>query len=154
MKNNRQRLFEVIARLDKTFKLNEDIDDKFQAMDSFVSEANGKQLNNQAVEDVLNIANQKFGGFGVEEIIDDNEYVDENYENTIALYVDMNQTNVKTIIYDTVNKTFLAMSWLDFIEKQDNYFGSNEPEEDLDEEFSDDPHNYAAGLGDDYEDGV
>jgi len=140
MKNNKQRLFDVMSRLDKTFKLNEGIDSQSISLDVYVIDLNNKTLDIDSIESELENLNVTLGGNGIEEVVDDTEYVDDNYEDTIALYIDMNNNDTKTIIYDTKNKVFLVSTLNDFIQNQGN---------EIDEE-----KNFASELGDIYDENL
>lgn len=67
---------------------------------------------------LMNQINTYLDGHGVEAIRDQNSW--ENYWfDTRAIYVNMGDTYIETILYDTHARKFRTMSWGDFVEKYD-----------------------------------
>ena len=68
------------------------------------------------IDAVMEDANNILNGFGIEALRDENAWVDHYWQNTIALYVNLGDTYITTIVYDTENREFLITSWGDFYE--------------------------------------
>ncbi len=85
----------------------------------------------QKVDQYLEYANKEIDGYGVEAVTDENAYVDSYYHNIIALYVNMGDTYVPTVVYSTETKEFMVTSWGDFYEnwQNDNAANSEEPDD-------------------------
>lgn len=82
----------------------------------------------------LQLANELFGGYGVEALRDENVWIDNYWQNTIALYVNMGDTYTRTIVYDVYEDKFIVTSWGDWCEKWLSNHQDIETEENLDEE--------------------
>lgn len=66
---------------------------------------------------VLEKINTIIDGYGVEPLYEDETYVNRYWQNTIALYVNMSDTYIMTILYNTEDEVFECTSWGDFYEK-------------------------------------
>jgi len=68
----------------------------------------------RAVENVLRAADKQLGGHGVENIR--GTWQSNFWQDTVALYVNMGDSYVNTIIYKVPEGKFVATSWGDLIE--------------------------------------
>ena len=57
--------------------------------------------------------------FGIETINDENVYVNHYWQNCIALYINVGESYMHTIVYDTQEKEFILTTYADFIEKHE-----------------------------------
>ena len=70
--------------------------------------------------DVLEKINKIIGGYGVEAVKDEDAFVDKYWFDCIAIYINMSDTYIMTILYDTENEKFECTSWGDFYENYQN----------------------------------
>jgi hypothetical protein len=123
-KTSKNRLFEVMGRMDQNFNANE-ADENGDMIEKYAEKLNTQHLSHAAAENAMDAANKYLEGYGVESITDENEFVDNYFRDAIGIYVNMGDTYTKTIVYDTKNKQFLATSWGDFVESRENFFGDD-----------------------------
>ena len=71
----------------------------------------------QQIDEWLKYANKELKGYGVEPIKKEGAYVDKYYYDIVGLYVNMGDTYVKTIVFDTQDREFSIQSWGDFFER-------------------------------------
>jgi len=124
-KNSKQRLFEVMGRIDQHFGSVNEIDDESNVIERYAEKLNGEHLSQNSVEDAMDNANKYLEGYGVETITDENESVDNYWRDAIGLYINMGDTYEKTIVYDTKERQFLVTSWGDFVDKRENFFNTD-----------------------------
>ena len=97
-------------------------------LESFESNAKWiKQCFNRPSDQELemNALNELIEGFGVEPIRLENAYVNRYWDDCIATYINMGDTYITTIVYDTMNQSYELMSWGDFYESaeiNEDYF--------------------------------
>lgn len=84
--------------------------------------------NDRKVEEVLEEVNKLIGGHGVEAVRDENAW-DNYYGDTVATYVNMGDTYVTTLLYDTRNNEFHITSWGDWYEKYEQERDAEREEE-------------------------
>lgn len=72
--------------------------------------------NHDSVDEALDFANEIFHGYGVEPIRDEDVW-DNYYGDTIALYVNFEDTYLATLLYDINEDEFYLTSWGDWIEE-------------------------------------
>lgn len=70
------------------------------------------------VEDAMKWANKILGGYGVENIRDERNFVSHYWQDTVLLYVNMGDTYDPTLCYDTDDKEYFIGSWGDFVEEK------------------------------------
>lgn len=74
----------------------------------------------EKVERALDIINYLLDGYGVEAVR--GEYVDQYYLDVNILYINMGDTYVPTILYDTLECEFHARSWGDYVDQYPERF--------------------------------
>lgn len=67
----------------------------------------------------LSALNELLDGHGIEPINRESEWVNSYWQDCIANYINMGDTYITTIVYDTINESFLLTSWGDFYENAD-----------------------------------
>ena len=72
------------------------------------------------VDDILGIIDTLLEGYGVEII--NGEYVDNYYREINLLYVNLGDTYIPTVLYDTFLNRFFICSWGDYIESKPKRF--------------------------------
>jgi hypothetical protein len=78
-----------------------------------------KPVTNREIENVMERVNAVFlDGLGVEAIRDPSQWID-FWTTTRALYVNLGDTYINTLLYDTKARKFRDWSWGDFVEKFD-----------------------------------
>lgn len=68
----------------------------------------------QRAEQIMGTASEVLGGHGVEALHDEAAYANAYFEDVIALYVNMGDPYVATVLYDTESERFLVAAWGDF----------------------------------------
>ncbi len=68
------------------------------------------------VDIILAMFDEILDGCGIEAIQVEGEHVDNYHFDIVATYVNMGDTYIDTVLYDTVNDRFLVTSWGDFYE--------------------------------------
>lgn len=106
-------------------------------------EAALKSDDENAIDEVMEVANQTLDGNDVEGIQAEGGYkVDDYWRDTILLYVNLGETYEPTICYDTEGEEFFIGSWGDFVEEwekeEDEEDGEEEEEDEDEDEESDD----------------
>jgi len=74
----------------------------------------------EQVDKALDSINQLLHGYGVEAIR--GKFIDNYYQDINLLYVNLGDTYIPTIIYDTKKERFLVCSWGDIVESQPKQF--------------------------------
>ena len=69
--------------------------------------------------------NELLEGHGVEAIYMETVYVDSYWNNCIGEYINMGDTYLTTIVYDTINQSYHLTSWGDFYEAAENIHKNN-----------------------------
>lgn len=64
----------------------------------------------------MNALNELLEGHGIEAIRNENAYVNRYYSDCIGTYVNMGDTYINTIVYDTESNEYILTSWGDFYE--------------------------------------
>lgn len=72
------------------------------------------------VDNILESVNVLLKGYGVEVIR--GPHVDQYYMDINLLYVNLGDTYIPTLIYDTLKETFVICSWGDYVEKYPKRF--------------------------------
>lgn len=72
---------------------------------------------NDAIDEVMEFANEAINGNGVEAIQGDGAFIDKFWRDTVLVYVNMGDTYDQTILYDTESSEFSVGSWGDFMEE-------------------------------------
>ena len=112
------QLFEEYKKFEPLFKKKvkenfpEDYDKIFRIIDSFKG-------GSREVEDAMQEINDLIGGYGVESISDEQIYVSKFWFNTVAIYVNMGDSYVTTILYDTQSDKFDCTTYGDFVEEME-----------------------------------
>ena len=112
------QLFEDYKKFEPLFKKKvkenfpEDYDKIFRIIDSFKG-------GSREVEDAMQEINDLIGGYGVESISDEQIYVSKFWFNTVAIYVNMGDSYVTTILYDTQSDKFDCTTYGDFVEEME-----------------------------------
>lgn len=70
------------------------------------------------IEKLLLALNEVIGGFGVEVVTSENEWVSHFYQNIVLEYINLGDTYTPTICFDTDNQTFFLGSWGDYVESK------------------------------------
>lgn len=83
--------------------------------------SNGMSLTRSAVEKQMAILNSVLEGYGVEAIRGDTW--DRYFTDACALYINMGEAYVPTILYDVCRKRFLVSTWADWVEKHQKNYG-------------------------------
>jgi hypothetical protein len=102
--------------------------EKLKDLEFTITKWNKERPSPQTVDQYLEYANKELDGYGVEAVTDENAYVDSYYHNIIALYVNMGDTYVNTVVYSTETKEFMITSWGDFYENWQNDNAANSEE--------------------------
>lgn len=68
----------------------------------------------------MNTLNIVLKGFGVEPIRLENAYVNRYWDDCIGTYINMGDTYITTIVFDTMNHSYHLTSWGDFYEHAEN----------------------------------
>ena len=66
---------------------------------------------------IMNALNELLDGHGTEAIRNESAYINRYYDDCIGIYVNMGDTYITTIVYDTELNEFKITSWGDFIEE-------------------------------------
>ena len=103
--------------LKATFRDLSDVDARHLNKAMRVAVAGGHKV----VDSTLELLNRKIGGYGVEAI--EGNWHDRYYQNIVALYVNMGDTYVATVLYNTVTDTFSVTSMGDFVEANTRRYG-------------------------------
>lgn len=74
-----------------------------------------------AYDKVLELANRLLEAHGVE-AIEGEDYIDRYYGNIVALYVNMGDTYVGTILFNTITERFTLEGWDDFVERNEKRY--------------------------------
>ena len=69
----------------------------------------------------LDTINEIIKGYGVEALSSEYAHIDNYYFNIFALYINMGDPYIPTIVYDTKKDCFLISSWGDFYETTSYY---------------------------------
>lgn len=86
---------------------------KYRSVQNWMSQCFNRPNDHELI---LCAINQILEGHGVECIRDENVYVSRYYGDVIAEYINMGDTYLMTIVYDTAREKFLICSWGDFYE--------------------------------------
>jgi hypothetical protein len=92
---------------------------EFDTIEKMVKMANKHNLKNEEVSNLMDIFNEKLGGYGVE-VLRSSDFRKSYWGDIIALYVNMGETYETTILYDIDNEEFIKTSWGDFMENREN----------------------------------
>ncbi len=104
-------------------------------IEKMVKMANKHNLKNEEVSNLMDIFNEKLGGYGVE-VLRSSDFRKSYWGDIIALYVNMGETYETTILYDINNEEFIKTSWGDFMENRENE--DMEVDDVLEESFNND----------------
>ena len=114
----------------KLVMVNQIVNKEFDSslLDSFESNAKWiKQCFNRPSDQELemNALNELLDGHGVEAIKLEGAYVNRYWDDCIATYINMGDTYITTIVFNTVNQSYELTSWGDFYESaeiNEDYF--------------------------------
>lgn len=91
-----------------------------------------QQMEYNTVYDVFNsfisvlTVNNNMKEFTIEEIISETEWINDIWENTIALFINTGDTLDETLIYDVLHESYIIEQIQDLFDKYDNIFFEND----------------------------
>jgi len=89
----------------------------YKQMHLLVASFNRRPQSGPDVDAMMQEANELVGGYGVEAIRDENYWESWWWKDTIALYVNMGDSYVPTILYDVNERNFRVACTADVIEE-------------------------------------
>lgn len=81
-----------------------------------------KQCHNKpnTIEEKMAVLNELIDGHGIESIqVSENLYQDSYWWNCIGVYVNLGDTYITTIVYNTIDREFEVISWGDYFEAKE-----------------------------------
>jgi hypothetical protein len=107
----------ILANLIINKELDSSLLDSFKSNEQWIKQCFNRP-SDQELE--MNALNELLDGHGVEAIKLENAYVNRYWDDCIATYVNMGDTYITTILYDTMNELYRLTSWGDFYESAEN----------------------------------